>query len=186
MASGPSESPPDPIRRGTSTTRSDKSRMLGRSISTKEASFSEFPYTPPGRTLPPSLSHSLHASPVSSPLRHSNTCYRCISSVLRKDGQILSMASSSHGLLYTGSQTNVILVWNLPDFSHCGQLKTKASMVVALHVSHDRLYAAYGDAKIRVWQISWDGSFNHVRLSTIPISRSYVRSYIAGKAKTVC
>ncbi|KAM6585160.1 hypothetical protein CsatB_012162 [Cannabis sativa] len=184
-----------------------------RSTSSKEASFSEFPYTPPRRSSP-SVSQSLHASPVSSPLHslsprphsskqnnnqnHQTTtvglavgvavgdphaaAYRCISSVLKKDGQILSIAASN-GLVYTGSDTNVIRVWRIPEFSECGQLKTRAFMVVALEVSHDRVYAAYGDAKIRVWQRTWDDGLKHVRLATIPRTGNYVRSYISGKDK---
>ncbi|XP_024022487.1 protein JINGUBANG [Morus notabilis] len=99
-----------------------------------------------------------------------------------KDGQILSIAASN-GLVYTGSDINVIRVWKLPEFSECGQLKTKACMVVALEVSHDRVYAAYGDGKIRVWQRTWDEGLKHVRLATIPKTGNYVRSYISGKEK---
>lgn len=58
-------------------------------------------------------------------------------------------------------------------------------MVVALEVSHDRVYAAYGDAKIRVWQRTWDDGLKHVRLATIPRTGNYVRSYISGKDKMV-
>lgn len=58
-------------------------------------------------------------------------------------------------------------------------------MVVALQVSNDMVYAAYGDGKIRVWQRSWDGGLKHVRLATIPRSGSYVRNYIARKDKMV-
>ncbi|GMY34320.1 protein JINGUBANG [Fagus crenata] len=72
---------------------------------------------------------------------------KCVSSVL-KDGQILSIAVSN-SLVYTGSDSNIIRIWKLPDFTECGQLKTKACMVVALEVSSERVYAAYGDGKIR-------------------------------------
>ncbi|KAM1219549.1 protein JINGUBANG-like [Malus sylvestris] len=168
-----------------------------RSISTKDApSFSNFPYTPPHRTNSPSShTQSLHASPTASPLHPLQssspsknpdllTAYRCISSVLKKDGQILSVAASN-GLVYTGSASNLIRVWKLPEFTECGQLKTKACMVVAMEVSHDKVYAAYGDGKVRVWQRTWDGGLKHVRLATIPKTGSYVRSlYIAaGKDK---
>ncbi|GAV77566.1 WD40 domain-containing protein [Cephalotus follicularis] len=159
-----------------------------RSISTKEPSFSHFPYTPPRFCSP-----SLHTSPISSPLpsytptNHTinpETSYRCVSSVLKRDGQILSIAMSN-GLVYTGSDSNVIRIWRLPEFRECGQLKTKTCMVVALQVSHDKVYAAYGDCKIRVWRRTWDGALKHVRLATIPRTGGYVRSYIAGKDKMV-
>ncbi|GER48330.1 WD repeat-containing protein [Striga asiatica] len=67
--------------------------------------------------------------------------YRCVSSVLKKDGQVLCVAAAN-GLVYTGSQSNAVRVWKLPEFAECGQLKAKASMVVALQVSNDRVYAA--------------------------------------------
>jgi hypothetical protein len=176
--------------RGTTTTQN----KFSRSISTKEASFSNFPYTPPHLSGPAVLSKSLHTSPLSSPLHSSHTptkltdvpssAYRCISSVLKKDGQILSIAVSN-GFAYTGSDTNMVRIWRLPEFTECGQLKTKACMVVALQVSNERVYAAYGDAKIRVWRRTWDGAWKHIRLATIPTTGSFVRSYIAGKDKMV-
>ncbi|XP_059458707.1 protein JINGUBANG-like isoform X2 [Corylus avellana] len=173
--------------RGTTTQNN-----FSRSISTKEASFSHFPYTPP-RLAGAALSQSLHTSPLSSPLHShsptttkltdvSSSTYRCVSSVLKKDGQILSIAVSN-GVVYTGSDTNTVRIWRLPEFTECGHLKTKACMVVALQVSNERVYAAYGDAKIRVWRRTWDGALKHVRLATIPTTGSYVRSYIGGKDK---
>lgn len=175
--------------RGTTTQNN-----FSRSISTKEASFSHFPYTPP-RLAGAALSQSLHTSPLSSPLHShsptttkltdvSSSAYRCVSSVLKKDGQILSIAVSN-GVAYTGSDTNTVRIWRLPEFTECGHLKTKACMVVALQVSNERVYAAYGDAKIRVWRRTWDGALKHVRLATIPTTGSYVRSYIGGKDKMV-
>lgn len=159
-----------------------------RNLSSREPpSFSHFPFSPPHSATPNRTS-----SPCSSPppppytppnlVSNSKTTYTCISSILKKDGQILSMVMSN-GLIYTGSNTNLIRIWKLPEFMECGQLKTKASMVVALEVSHDRVYAAYGDGKIRVWRRTWDGAFKHVRLATIPKIGGYVRSYIAGKDK---
>ncbi|KAK6125008.1 hypothetical protein DH2020_041282 [Rehmannia glutinosa] len=109
--------------------------------------------------------------------------YRCISSVLKKDGQILCVAAAN-GLVYTGSQGNTVRVWKLPEFTECGQLKTKACMVVALQVSNDRVYAAYADCKIRVWRRSWEGVVKHVRVATVPVAGSFVRNYISGKDKT--
>ncbi|XVF84312.1 hypothetical protein PTKIN_Ptkin17bG0026600 [Pterospermum kingtungense] len=161
-----------------------------RSISSKEASFAGFHFSPP-RSSTPTIRNT---SPLSSPLRTFNTnpssnhtitleaSYKCLSSVLKKDGQILSIAISN-GIIYTGSDTNLIRIWKLPEFVECGVLKTKASTVVALAVSHERLFAAYGDTKIRVWQRTWDGTLKHVKLATIPRTGGYVRSYISGKDK---
>ena len=104
--------------------------------------------------------------------------------MLKKDGQVLAMAVSN-GLVYTGSDANVVRVWKLPEFSECGQLKSKAAMAVALEVSHDRVYVAYADGKIRVWQRTWDDGLKHVRIATIPKTGNYVRSYISRKDKMV-
>ncbi|KAF8400845.1 hypothetical protein HHK36_014148 [Tetracentron sinense] len=158
-----------------------------RSISTKEASFSELPFSPP-RLSCSSISPPFNAPPSPGPsltplmLEKSQSSHKCISSMLKKDGQILSIAVAN-GLVYTGSQSNCIRIWKLPEFSECGQLKTKAGMVYALAVSSDRVYAAYADCKIRVWRRSGDGVPTHIRVATIPKIRSYVRNYIAGKDK---
>ncbi|KAK3027075.1 hypothetical protein RJ639_040907 [Escallonia herrerae] len=165
-----------------------------RSISLKEApSFAELPFTPPRLSSPsfppPCLHKSLPSSPrlsfgATSKLDDIRTTYRCVSSVLKKDGQILSIATSN-GLVYTGSETNLVRIWKLPEFTECGHLKTKACMVVALEASKDKVYAAYADGKIRVWRRTWEGVTKHVRMGTIPKTGSYVRSFIAGKDKMV-
>lgn len=93
--------------------------------------------------------------------------------------------SLSNGLVYTGSDSNVIRVWKLPEFTECGQLRTKACRVVAIEVSNDTVYAAYGDGKIRIWRRTWDRGLKHVRLGTIPKKVGSVRSYILGRDKTV-
>ncbi|CAI9114169.1 OLC1v1014830C1 [Oldenlandia corymbosa var. corymbosa] len=167
--------------------------QFSRSISHKEPSFSEASSCTPPRLSSTSLTNPrLYVSQPSTPRLHSftspskqddlHTIYRCISSVLKKDGAILSVAASN-GLVYTGSQSNVIRIWKLPEFTECGQLKSKACMVVALEVSNDKVYAAYADCKIRVWHRTWEGTIKHVRLATIPRTGGYVRSYITGKDK---
>ncbi|KAL3824375.1 hypothetical protein ACJIZ3_020404 [Penstemon smallii] len=167
-----------------------------RSFSTKlEPSFSENDAV----TLPPRLSattaaslslhhhlnyHSQPSTPRLSKLDVDSAAYRCVSSVLKKDGQILCVAAGN-GFVYTGSQGNIIRVWKLPEFTEYGQLKTKAGMVVALQVSSDKVYAAYADCKIRIWRRTWEGVVKHVRVATVPTTGSYVRSYIAGRDKTM-
>lgn len=182
------DSPNSPDFAFTSSTTVHNNSNIFRSRSTKETPFSKLSC--------PTFSRSLQNSPVSSPQHHYfptklsdfeslQTTYHCASSVLRNDGQITSIALSSSGLLYTGSDSNVVRCWKLPEFTECGQLKTKASKVVAIEVSNDTVYAAYGDGKIRVWTIIWDNKvLKHVRSATIPKTLGYVRSYIAGKDKT--
>ncbi|CAA2991468.1 COMPASS-like H3K4 histone methylase component WDR5A [Olea europaea subsp. europaea] len=174
--------------------RGPRTNNFLRSVSTKESPFTEAPCSPPHLSTATSLSINLHSHSHSQPstphlsftpsnkLDDLHTTYSCICSVLKKDGQILSVATSG-GLVYTGSQGNTIRIWKMPEFTECGQLKTKACMAVALEVSNDRIYAAYSDCKIRVWRRTWEGVIKHIRLATIPNTGSYVRSYIAGKDK---
>ncbi|CAI9757612.1 unnamed protein product [Fraxinus pennsylvanica] len=163
-----------------------------RSISTKEPPLTEAPCTPPHLTTSLSVnlhsySHSQPSTPrlsftLSNKLDDLHTTYGCICSVLKKDCEIISVAASG-GLVYTGTQGNTIRIWKLPEFTECGQLKTKACMVVALEVLNDIIYAAYSDCKIRVWKRTWEGVIKHRRIATIPKTGSYVRSYFAGKDK---
>ncbi|KAI3455456.1 hypothetical protein Pfo_012119 [Paulownia fortunei] len=192
MASSLEDGPPNP-----SFDMRGHSIKFPRSVSTKEPQLSDAVCLPPRRsaTNAASLSlHQLHHSQPPTPRLSFTTdtskldvdpaAYRCISSVLKKDGQILCVAAAN-GLIYTGSQGNTVRVWKLPEFTECGQLKTKACMVVALQVSNDRVYAAYADCKIRVWRRSWEGAIKHVRVATVPMAGSFVRSYISGKDKTM-
>ncbi|GAA0185689.1 hypothetical protein LIER_32977 [Lithospermum erythrorhizon] len=183
--------PPNSPSNPSFTLRVTQHNKFMRSVSSKESPFQEAPCTPPrfsSATLASPFNHSQPSTPrisftlPTSKLDESQVTYKCISSVLKKDGQILCIAVST-GIVYTGSQTNVIRIWKLPEFTECGQLKTKTGMVVALIVSNDKVYAAYSDFKIRVWQRTWDGGIKHVRLATIPKPGNYVRSYIGGKDK---
>ncbi|KAK1369214.1 WD repeat-containing protein tag-125-like protein [Heracleum sosnowskyi] len=133
------------------------------------------PVPPPSTTPVPPPKHDKSLTAVT---------YKCTSSVLTKDGQILCIAQLNGAIAYTGSESNVIRIWKLPEFTEVGQLKSKAKMVVALQVSNDRVFAAYADCKIRVWsRRSCGEGTKHVRLATIPKTGSYVRSYISGKDK---
>ncbi|KAK9102775.1 hypothetical protein Sjap_020029 [Stephania japonica] len=163
---------------------------LFRSISFKEP-FSHLPISPSRFTTssvarPPLLSHSLTSSPKTyhhlppSPLNH-----RCLSSMLKKDGQILTI-TISNGLVCTGSESNFIRVWKLPDFTECGKLKSKVGGVRALAVANDRIFAAHHDCKIRAWRRTQDvGATTHVRIATVPKFSSSVLSYIGSKHKKI-
>ncbi|XP_051134851.1 protein JINGUBANG-like [Andrographis paniculata] len=170
-----------------------------RSVSTKESPLTDAVVLPPRLSVTGAPSFSLQndsshpptprlcftpdTSKLDSSASASAAACRCISSVLKKDGQILCIAAAN-GFVYTGSQSNTVRVWKLPEFTECGQLKTKAAIAVALQVSNDRVYAAYADCKIRVWRRTWEGVVKHVRLATLPTAGSFVRSYIPGKDKT--
>ncbi|XAR50664.1 hypothetical protein NMG60_11005051, partial [Bertholletia excelsa] len=192
------ESPNSAPRSPSFTIGPPTSFTFVRSISNKEPSFASSDFS----CARPRLSHvsfspvlfSSQSPPLAFPSHLTNqndavqasAHHRCVSSVLKKDGQILAVASAlDGGLIYTGSGTNVVRVWRLPEFAECGQLKTRsAAAVVAIEVSNNKVYAAYTDGKIRVWRRSWDGAAKHARLGTIPSAGSYVRSYISSKEKT--
>lgn len=159
----------------------EEANKFTKSISTREPSFSEHHDFVPPRLSSATISHSLPAPTSPAKPNHFLTSHQCLASVLKKDGQILSIAVASNGFVYTGSESNVIRVWNLPDFTECDQLKSRARKVVAIVVSNDKLYAAYADRKIRVWCRASDRVAKHVRLATFPRSAgSLFRSYISG------
>ncbi|XP_042486623.1 protein JINGUBANG-like [Macadamia integrifolia] len=177
-------------RRGSNSNPKPKSSFF-RSISNKEpflpdlscspARFS-FSGTYPLPLLPASPGPPPPLIPTVTKLGNFQVSHRCISSTLKKDGRLLSMGESND-LVYTGSESNCIRIWKLPDYTETGQLKTKAHMVSTLAVSKNRLFAAYADSKIRVWRRCWEGIPTHVRIATIPNIGSYIRNYIAGKDK---
>lgn len=169
---------------------------LERSISLQKHSNSSesISFAPPCYSSPCSPVRLLDDSQPSTPLvptpKHDKSLtavtYKCTSSVLTKDGQILCIALLNGSMAYTGSESNVIRIWKLPELTEVGQLRSKAKMVVAIQVSNDRVFAAYADCKIRVWsRQSCREVTKHVRLATIPKTGSSVRSYIFGKDKMV-
>ncbi|KAI4324755.1 hypothetical protein MLD38_030212 [Melastoma candidum] len=169
------------------------SRRFAKSFSLKEPSFPDFPEDfIPGRLSNPSL-HAPSSSPLSSPLHPllttpkiiptaSDVLYRCVSSLLRRDGQVLSMTVSG-GLLYTGSEGNAIRAWKLPEFVEWDRLRTRANGAVSMAAANDTVFAAYADGRIRAWRRTWEhGTLRHVRLSGVGSGLGgYVRGYIAGK-----
>lgn len=159
----------------------EEAKKFTKSISTREPSFSEHHHFVPPRLSSTTISHSLPVPTTSAKPDHFLTSHQCLASVLKKDGQILSIAVASNGFVYTGSESNVIRVWKLPELIECDQLKSRARMVVAIVVSNDKLYAAYADRKIRVWCRASDRVAKHVRLATFPRSAgSLFGSYIFG------
>ncbi|KAK3219878.1 hypothetical protein Dsin_013848 [Dipteronia sinensis] len=187
----PTKPPPPPTTNATTTTSSTEASPPKNHLPHPSPSTVPLPASPPPASTPPpspppiaTPSPPPPSPPTTTTTSSFESSYRCVSSVLKKDGQMLSIAAFN-GYVYTGSESNVIRVWKLPEFTECGQLKTKTAMVVALEVSPDRVYAAYSDGRIRVWRRTWDNhALRHIRLATIPRTGGYVRSYIIGKDKT--
>ncbi|KAG9456161.1 hypothetical protein H6P81_000669 [Aristolochia fimbriata] len=143
----------------------------------RASSYSLNPHHQYAFTSSPSLS-SLPSFPA---IDVDDRTHTCVSSVQKSDGGILSMAISGR-LVYTGSPSNAIRVWRLPELTECGQLKTKARMVRALSVSDKYVFAAYGDAKIRVWRRSSTSMVTtHVRIATNPTLSDYLHRYLIGR-----
>ncbi|KAL6006160.1 hypothetical protein ACLOJK_040206 [Asimina triloba] len=150
-----------------------RDNQLFKSISTREPSFREFHFSPPRSS----------SSAIPS-FFSSNSSHRCISSLIIKDGRILSIAALGR-CVYTVSDANVVRVWKLPQFTECQRLRSNAGRAVsALAVSESRIFAAYDDGKIRVWRRLWGGDASvpqHVRESTMPRLADSIRNYMAGK-----
>ncbi|KAL4194076.1 hypothetical protein AMTRI_Chr05g57460 [Amborella trichopoda] len=125
-----------------------------RSLSSKEPSFSELALSPPRfSTASPSKTQHHDPLPFLFKKQGARAYTKCISSLLQKDGQILSLAVSN-GFVCTGTETKSIRVWKLPDFTIHGCFKAGCSGVRALSLSRGHVFAAYRDLKIRMWHES--------------------------------
>ncbi|XP_068648385.1 protein JINGUBANG-like [Aristolochia californica] len=126
-------------------------------------------------------SPSLSSPPSFPAIDLDDRTHTCVSSVQKSDGAILSMAISGR-LVYTGTPSNAIRVWRLPELTECGQLKTKARQVRALSVSDKYVFAAYGDTRIRVWRRSSTSMVTtHLRIATNPKLTDYLHRYLIGR-----
>lgn len=73
-----------------------------------------------------------------------------ISSLVREEGHIYSLAASCN-LLYTGSDSKNIRVWkNMKEFS---AFKSNSGLVKAIIISGEKIFTGHQDGKVRVWKI---------------------------------
>lgn len=91
---------------------------------------------------------------------------RCVATVTKRGGRILSLAVSGGGFLYAGTESKAIRVWRDPGFFDISQLRSSSGDVNALLVSSGEglIFSAHADCKIRVW----NSSPVHFRKGTLP------------------
>lgn len=89
-----------------------------------------------------------------------------ISSLQREEGHIYSLAAHNT-LLYTGSDSKNIRVWNnMREFS---AFKSTSGLVKAIIISGDRIFTGHQDGKVRVWRIIRNNHhLLHKRVGTMP------------------
>eukprot|EP01018_Ginkgo_biloba_P002886 Gb_14478 [translate_table: standard] len=93
--------------------------------------------------------------------------YRCITSLLKPDGHVLSLAVAD-GLLYSASEGKTIRAWKFPDLEEFGRFKSRSGNVKALLIAQDKIFSAHNDQKIRVWRRSRSNPTLHRRVATLP------------------
>lgn len=88
-----------------------------------------------------------------------------ISSLVREEGHIYSLAAS-RDLLYTGSDSKNIRVWkNMKEFS---AFKSNSGLVKAIIISGEKIFTGHQDGKVRVWKIHPKNPNVHKRAGTLP------------------
>ncbi|XP_074285840.1 protein JINGUBANG-like [Silene latifolia] len=93
-----------------------------------------------------------------------------IGSLLREEGHVYSLAAKE-GMLYTGSESKNIRVWN--NFNDAGGFKSGSGLVKAIIISKDdRVFTGHQDGKIRIWNAKGK------RIGTLPKLGDYLRSSI--------
>ncbi|GFQ01991.1 uncharacterized WD repeat-containing protein alr3466, partial [Phtheirospermum japonicum] len=118
--------------------------------------------SPPTHTPPPSI------------------LYHCVPRLHRHDGVIFSVAASSKGLVFTGSESRRVRAWRQPDCTERGYLKSRHGDVRAILAHGNTLFTAHKDCKIRVWNVAGGGgaaspapeNFQAKKITTLPKNRS--------------
>ncbi|KAM7253614.1 hypothetical protein ACFE04_021768 [Oxalis oulophora] len=99
-----------------------------------------------------------------------------IGSIVREEGHIYSLAASGD-LLYTGSDSKNIRVWN--NLKELAILKSNSGLVKAIVISGDRIFTGHQDGKIRVWKVN--SSNIHKRIGSLPTLKDFVKCSINPK-----
>ncbi|PSR99690.1 Myosin heavy chain kinase [Actinidia chinensis var. chinensis] len=88
-----------------------------------------------------------------------------ISSLVREEGHIYSLAATGN-LLYTGSDSKNIRVWkNMKEFS---AFKSNSGLVKAIIICGDKIFTGHQDGKVRLWKIHPKNPSLHKRAGTLP------------------
>ncbi|XP_077228649.1 protein JINGUBANG-like [Tasmannia lanceolata] len=123
-------------------------------------------FTPLSPESPWTLS-PINKSPSSSIL------YYCVASLHSGDSNIFSIAVSK-GVIFTGSDSDRVLVWRQPECVECGYLKTNSGNVRALLSYGNMLFTTHKDFKIRIWIVSVSDQFRSKKFTTLPKTNSFL------------
>ncbi|CAH9124344.1 unnamed protein product [Cuscuta epithymum] len=104
-----------------------------------------------------------------------------IATLVRQDGHVYSLAASGN-LLYTGSESKNIRVWNNHGFEEHSGFKSKSGFVKAIVVWRGKVFTGHQDGKIRVWKVSSHEKRSYTRIGSLPTLTDYLKSAINPKA----
>lgn len=110
-----------------------------------------------------------------SPMHRSSPCsllYQCLTSLHRHEGDIFSVAVSGD-VIFTGSETCHIHVWEQPYCTKIGHIKANAGEVRAILAYGRVLFTTHGDFKIRVWNVSIREGFQPKKITSLPRRSSF-------------
>ncbi|KAF8393407.1 hypothetical protein HHK36_021651 [Tetracentron sinense] len=127
---------------------------------TRHSSPSMISFFPPSPESPWTLS-PLHTTPSPSLL------YHCVASLHRHDGNIFSIGVS-RGMVFTGSQSSHIRLWQQQECVERGYLKASSGEVRAILAYGNMLFTTHRDYKIRIWNISFSENFRCKKITTLP------------------
>lgn len=101
-----------------------------------------------------------------------------IGSLVREEGHIYSLAAAG-GLLYTGSDSKNIHVWN--NMKLLTTFKSNSGLVKAIITSGDKVFSGHQDGKVRVWKSSTKDPKVHKRIGTFPTFFDILKSSMRSK-----
>ncbi|KAJ0754766.1 putative [Myosin heavy-chain] kinase transcription factor WD40-like family [Helianthus annuus] len=101
-----------------------------------------------------------------------------IGSLVREEGHIYSLAAAG-GLLYTGSDSKNIHVWN--NMKLLSTFKSNSGLVKAIILSGDKIFSGHQDGKVRVWKSNSKDPKIHKRVGTFPTFFDILKSSMKSK-----
>ncbi|KAK1433541.1 hypothetical protein QVD17_10452 [Tagetes erecta] len=101
-----------------------------------------------------------------------------IGSLVREEGHIYSLAAAG-GLLYTGSDSKNIHVWN--NMKLLTTFKSNSGLVKAIIISGDKIFSGHQDGKVRVWKSNNKDPKIHKRIGTFPTFFDILKSSMKSK-----
>ncbi|GFY89652.1 transducin/WD40 repeat-like superfamily protein [Actinidia rufa] len=144
--------------------------VYDRSPNSGYASPSPYSLSPWNQTSPFTKSPWIRSSPVLSLDNQQNL----IGSLFREEGHIYSLATSGP-LLYTGSDSKNIRVWN--DLKEYSGFKSSSGLVKAIVISGEKIFTGHQDGKIRVWKFSTKNFRKpYKRVGSLPTTKDFIKT----------